>query len=65
MMADEGWTHWLQRPPHPDALVEVCRPGTAFRQRVMYRRDMCQLCQANGLYWRLTGIAKEAGYGNA
>jgi hypothetical protein len=58
---EEGWSIFEPSSglyPDKDALIEIMRPEWN-RSNVMYWRDANPMMNIYGLYWRLTGIAKE------
>ena len=58
----DGWIDWLGCPPPAKTLIVMQRFGNHAWDgpSVGYREQMSAEANAVGLYWKLTGIAKEA-----
>lgn len=58
MSTEEGWREWALEGPPRGVLLQVTRSGW---EKVMIARekDIDPMANAVGLYWKLTGIARQ------
>lgn len=60
MKVDDSWNNFIYSHPNGGLLIELYREewDTSY---VVMARELHPEMNVNGLYWRLTGIAKELG----
>ena len=57
---EEGWLEWQRCAPCLDLPIEITRDNWPENRKVVRRKDLSDEFNCVGLYWRPTGIYREA-----